>query len=57
MPSWDDGQPQFVCLRQQPFTLEEMLVFAARSIVPSAAVISDGLWCFGAVHIVGADHQ
>jgi ribosomal protein L37AE/L43A len=52
-----DGQPQFVCLRQQPFTTEEVAVFAARSIAPSARVISDGLWCFGAVQIVGAEHQ
>src|SRR4249919_2579664 len=52
-----DGQPQFVCLRQQPFTHEEVSVFAARSIAPTATVISDGLWCFGAVQIVGADHQ
>ena len=52
-----DGQPQFVCLRQQPFTFEEVSVFAARSIAPSATVISDGLWCFGAVQIVGADYE
>ena len=32
-------------------------MFAARSIAPSATVISDGLWCFGAVRIVGADHE
>ena len=52
-----EGQPQFVCLRQQPFTHEEVAVFAARSIAPSATVVSDGLWCFGAVQIVGADHE
>lgn len=52
-----DGQPQFVCLRQQPFTLEEVAVFAARSIAPSATVISDGLGCFAAVKTVGADHE
>jgi ribosomal protein L37AE/L43A len=52
-----EGQPQFVCLRQQPFTVEEVSVFAARSIAPSATVISDGLWCFGAVQIVGADYE
>ena len=51
-----EGQPQFVCLRQQPFTHEEVATFAARSIAPSATVISDGLWCFGAVQMVGADH-
>ena len=52
-----DGQPQFACLRQQPFTTEEVAVFAARSIAPSATVVSDGLWCFGAVQMVGADHE
>ena len=30
---------------------------AARSIAPSATVVSDGLWCFGAVQIVGAEHE
>ena len=52
-----DGQPQFMCLRQQPFTSEEVAVFAARSIAPSATVVSDGLWCFGALQIVGATHE
>jgi ribosomal protein L37AE/L43A len=52
-----DGQPQFVCLRQQPFTLEEVAVFAARSIAPSASVVSDGLSCFTAVQRVGAAHE
>ena len=52
-----EGQPQFVCLRQQPFTHEEVAVFAARSIAPSATVVSDGLWCFGAVQMVGAAHE
>ena len=52
-----DGKPQFMCLRQQPFTNEEVAVFAASSIAPSATVVSDGLWCFGAVQIVGATHE
>ena len=52
-----EGKPQFVCLRQQSFTREEVAVFAARSIAPTATVVSDGLWCFGAVQIVGAQHQ
>lgn len=42
-----DGQPPFACLRQQPFTSAQAAVFAARSIAPSAIVVSDGLWCFG----------
>ena len=52
-----DGQPQFVCLRPQPFTNEEVAIFAAHSIAPTATVVSDGLWCFGAVKIVGAEHE
>ena len=52
-----EGKPQFVCLRQQPFTHEQVAEFAARSIAPSATVVSDGLWCFGAVQLVGADHE
>ena len=52
-----EGQPQFVCLRQQPFTHEEVAVFAARRIAPSATVVSDGLWCFGSVRLVGAGHE
>ena len=52
-----DGQPQFVCLRQQPFTYGEVATFAARSIAPSATVVSDGLWCFDAVQRVGAGHE
>lgn len=52
-----DGQPQLVCLRQQPFTHEEVTAFAASHIAPSATVVSDGLWCFGAVNTVGARHE
>jgi hypothetical protein len=51
------GQPELVCLRQQPFTTEAMVMFAASSIAPSATVVSDGLWCFGGVQIVGAEHE
>ena len=46
-----------MCLRQQAFTNEGVGEFAARSIAPSATVVSDGLWCFGAVQLVGADHE
>jgi ribosomal protein L37AE/L43A len=52
-----DGKPELVCLRQQPFTHDEAATFAARSIAPSATVVTDGLWCFGAVQLVGADHE
>jgi ribosomal protein L37AE/L43A len=52
-----DGQPQFICLRRQPFTIKEVATFAARSLAPSATVVSDGLWCFRAVQLVGAEHE
>ena len=52
-----DGQPQLVCFSRQPFTSEEVAVFAAKSLAPSATVVSDGLWCFGGVKIVGAEHE
>ncbi len=38
-----DGKPQFMCLRQQAFTNEEVAIFAASSIAPTATVVSDGL--------------
>lgn len=46
-----DGRPQFVCLRQQPFTRESVAEFAARSIVPSTTAVSDGLRCVGSVRL------
>ena len=52
-----DGQPQFACLAQQPFTTEEVAAFAAKSLAPSAMVVSDGLWCFRGVKLIGADHE
>ena len=42
-----DGEPLFVCLHQQRFTHEGVAEFAARSIAPSATVVSDGLWRAG----------
>jgi ISXO2-like transposase domain/Transposase zinc-ribbon domain len=52
-----DGLPVLACLRQQPHTSEEVAVFAAHHIATSATVVSDGLWCFRAAAIVGAEHQ
>jgi len=52
-----EGQPQLACFSQQPFTTEEVAVFAAKSLATSASVASDGLWCFGGVKIVGAEHE
>lgn len=51
------GQPMFACLCQQPHTSEEVAVFAAAHIAPSATVVSDGLWCFRATTLVGAEHE
>jgi ribosomal protein L37AE/L43A len=51
------GHPLFACLRQQPHTTEQVAVFAAQHIAPSARVVSDGLWCFGATTLVGAGHE
>ena len=52
-----DGQPVFACLRQQPHTAEEVAIFAAHHLAPSATVVSDGLWCFRATQVVGAEHE
>jgi len=52
-----DGQPVLACLRQQPHTSEEVAIFAAQHIATSATVVSDGLWCFRATQIVGAEHE
>jgi predicted RNA-binding Zn-ribbon protein involved in translation (DUF1610 family) len=52
-----EGQPIVACLRQQPHTEQEVAVFAAQHIAPSATVVSDGLWCFRAAEIVGAEHE
>jgi ribosomal protein L37AE/L43A len=52
-----DGHAVLACLRQQPHTAEEVAIFAAQHIAPSATVVSDGLWCFRAVQIVGAEHE
>ncbi len=53
----DDGRPVVACLRQQPHTEEEVAVFAAQHIAPQATVVSDGLWCFRATALVGAEHE
>lgn len=34
-----------------------MAAFAASHIAASATVVTDGLWCFGAVTLVGAEHK
>jgi hypothetical protein len=52
-----DGRPIVACLRQQPHSAEEIAVFAAQHLATSATVVSDGLWCFRATTIIGADHE
>jgi ribosomal protein L37AE/L43A len=51
------GAPIVACLRQQPHTEEEVGVFAAHHLAPTARVVSDGLWCFRAIAVVGAEHE
>jgi len=51
------GKPVVACLRAQPHSIEEVAIFAAGHIATSATVISDGLWCFRATAIVGAEHE
>lgn len=34
-----------------------MAIWAAKSLATSALVVSDGLWCFRGVKIIGADHE
>jgi hypothetical protein len=52
-----EGKPVCACFAQQPFTTEAVALFAATSLAPTAQVVSDGLWCFGAVTIIGAEHE
>ena len=52
-----EGRPVVACLRQQPHTSEEVAIFAAQHLATSATVVSDGLWCFCATQIVGAEHE
>jgi ribosomal protein L37AE/L43A len=51
-----DGHPLYACFAKQPFTTEAVAIWAAKSLATSAQVVSDGLWCFRAVTIIGADH-
>ncbi len=52
-----DGKPIVACFAPRPFTASAVAAFAAQSLAPTAHVISDGLWCFGAVTAVGATHE
>ena len=52
-----DGQPLYACFAKQPFTTEAVAVWAVKSLATSAHVVSDGLWCFRGVKIIGAEHE
>ena len=52
-----EGYPQYACFSKQPFTSEAVAMWAAKSLAISAVVVSDGLWCFRAVKIIGAEHK
>ena len=53
----DDGHPLYACFARQPFTTEAVAIWAAKSLATSAQVVSDGLWCFRGVTIIGAEHK
>jgi hypothetical protein len=52
-----EGRPLYACFAKQPFTNEAVAMWAAKSLATSAHVVSDGLWCFRGVTIIGADHE
>jgi hypothetical protein len=52
-----DGQPILACLRQQRHSSEEVAIFAAQHIATTATIVTDGLQCFRATQIIGAEHQ
>jgi ribosomal protein L37AE/L43A len=53
----DEGRPLYACFAKQPFTIEAVAIWAAKSLATSAQVVSDGLWCFRGVTIIGAQHK
>jgi ribosomal protein L37AE/L43A len=52
-----EGYPLYACFAKQPFTNEAVAMWAAKSLATSAHVVSDGLWCFRGVKIIGAEHE
>jgi transposase-like protein len=53
-----NGKPLFMSLKQVAcFTKEALTQWAAKSLMPTAHVVSDGLWCFGAVTQTAATHE
>ncbi|MEX3582288.1 MAG: transposase [Burkholderia sp.] len=57
MQTSDDGRPLFMRLSPVPgFTKAALEVWAASSLMPTACVVSDGLWCFDGVTQKAASH-
>ena len=52
-----EGKPIVACFAPQPFTTEAVAAFARHALANTAHVVSDGLWCFGAVTQAGATHE
>jgi transposase-like protein len=53
-----NGRPLFMSLKQvASFTKEALTQWADKSLMPTAHVVSDGLWCFGAVTQTAATHE
>jgi len=52
-----EGHPLYACFARQPLTTEAVAIWAAKSLATSAQVVSDGLWCFGGIKIIGAEHH
>lgn len=53
----DQGRPALACLRAQPLTSQAVGEFARRHLAAPVTVVSDGLRCFMAVAVAGAQHQ
>jgi transposase-like protein len=53
----ESGQPELVCLSQQPFTKAAMQAFADRSLLLPLTLVSDGLNCFSVADDIGAHHD
>lgn len=53
----DAGQPALMCLKKLEFTKQAIANWARKSPCASAQVVSDGLWCYQSVTVVGASHQ
>ena len=51
------GHPLFACLTNLKFTKDEITQWTKKSPYVSAHVVSDGLWCFQTVTVLGAAHK